>query len=35
MSSFHALSMVAISGDTVEFSMFESRYCLVVNVASR
>jgi glutathione peroxidase-family protein len=35
MSNFHALSMTAITGETVEFSAFSGRFCLIVNVASR
>jgi glutathione peroxidase-family protein len=35
MSSFHSFSMTSITGETVEFSAFAGRFCLVVNVASR
>jgi glutathione peroxidase-family protein len=35
MSYFHALSMTASTGETVDFSAFAGRFCLIVNVASR
>ncbi len=35
MSTFHELSMDAIDGTPTEFSTFQDKVCLVVNVASR
>ena len=34
MSSFHDLEMTSISGESVPFSSFEGKVCLIVNVAS-
>lgn len=35
MSVFHELSMDSIVGETVDFSDYKGKVCLVVNVASR
>ena len=35
MSDFHALNMLSITGEPVDFAQFRGHYCLVVNVASR
>ena len=35
MSSFHQLTMTSIAGDEVNFSSFQGKTCLIVNVASR
>jgi len=35
MTEFHELEMKAITGESVHFSEFKNRYCLIVNVASR
>ena len=34
MSTFHALEMNSIDGDSVSFEQFRDKVCLVVNVAS-
>ncbi len=35
MSKFHELTMQSITGEAVDFSRFEGKVCLVVNLASR
>lgn len=35
MSTFHDLEMNSITGDSVAFSQFEGKACLVVNLASK
>ena len=34
MYAFHELSMRSITGEQVDFSTFQDKVCLVVNVAS-
>ncbi len=35
MTQFHDLSMASITGEEVQFSQFQDKLCLIVNVASR
>ncbi len=35
MTQFHDLTMDAITGEAVDFSIYKDTLCLVVNVASR
>ena len=35
VSQFHDLQMTGITGDSIDFSQFKGRKCLVVNVASQ
>ncbi len=34
MAAFHELTMTSITGDPVDFSIYDQKVCLVVNVAS-
>ena len=34
MANFHDLDMLSISGESIHFSQYKDRLCLVVNVAS-
>jgi glutathione peroxidase len=35
MSSFHEFSMRSITGEQIDFSTYQDKVCLVVNVASQ
>jgi glutathione peroxidase-family protein len=35
MSRFHELSMRSITGEQIDFSTFQDKVCLIVNVASQ
>jgi glutathione peroxidase-family protein len=34
MTQFHQLTMTSITGDAVDFSTYDGKLCLIVNVAS-
>ncbi len=34
MTVFHELTMTSLAGDPVDFARFDSKICLIVNVAS-